>query len=240
MIETILYQQLKAIAIQLEAHRWQNSRGEHFQAAIILMPEQRPILTDLMRNLGYQLSTSKRTIVRIEKKRLPLQIFIHGHEEFTNVSLRTKRSFRSYIANLNEPNPQMLQLRRKRLELSRKGEISTSPTLLEHNLNEEIQRPFRDYILERITKNGDLEVAHRFTAKLRTADKCLITNFVTAGEVLWASLRRIGQKTQDLRLPEGVSVFISHQDRTRTLGKVAQILEKAQENGTLYNDWVLL
>jgi hypothetical protein len=103
-----------------------------------------------------------------------------------------------------------------------------------------MQRPFRDYILERLTKNGDLKAAHLFTAKLSTAERCLITNFATAPEVLWASLRRIGRKTQDLRLPEGVSVFFSHQDRTKPLGKVGPIVEKAKENGWLYGDWVLI
>ena len=241
MSESGLYRQLKAMAIRLEEHRWHNSRGEHSQVAIILKPELRPILAELLRDMGCELSTSERTVIRIETDKQPLQVSIHGHEEFTNVTLRAKRSYRSYMANLDEPNPEMIKLRRKRLKLSRNGENPhASSALLELNLNEEMKRPFRDYILERVTKNGDLEAAHRFTAKLRTADKCLITNFPTAAEVLWASLRRIGMKTQDLRLPEGVSVFMSHQDRTRITGKVGPLVEKAKENGYLYGDWVLI
>lgn len=239
MSDSGLYQQLKAMAIQLEEHRWHNSRGEHFQAAIILKPDLRPILADLLRGLGCELSTSERTVLRVETDTQPLSI--HGHEEFANVTLRTKRSYRSYMVNLDEPNPEMIKLRRKRLELSRKGELPhTSPSLLELNLKEEMQRPLREYILERVTKNGDLETAQRFTAKLRSAESCLITNFATAPEVLWASLRRIGRKTQDLRLPEGISVLMSHNNRTRMVGKVGPLVEKAKENGCLYGDWVLI
>ena len=116
--ESGLYQPLKAMAIQREEHRWYNSRGEHFQAALILKPELRPILADLLRGMGCELATCERTVLRVESDTQQLPLSIHGHEEFANVTLRTKRSYRSYMVNLDEPNPEMIKLRRKRLELS--------------------------------------------------------------------------------------------------------------------------
>lgn len=236
-----LYQRLKTMAVRLEEHSWSNRRGSHFQSAIILKPALRKSLTDLLREFDYELSPEKLSKFKVAIGDKEHSLSIHGHEELTNVNLRLKKSYKSYMANLDEPAPAMLKLRKKRLDQSRSGIISQSNlALLELQFKEEMKRPFRDYILQRISQNGDKDAAKVFIEKLRTSQRCLITNFVTAQEVLWASLRRVGQKTEDLRLPEGVNVFLSQEDRSRPSGKVSALVAKAENRGWLYGDWVIV
>lgn len=229
---------LKAKATKAEELRWTNSRREVLQVGLVFRPEDLQAVLDLVNKPG----------IRGEKKDLeftapvaghPTRIYLHAESIFERVSLSRKKSFKSYRTSLDAPVPERVNYLKAALKKSRAGQLpGRPPTLLEELIKEAGKDTLRSKIARKIDKlpKERAEILHHH---LSTAQHCLITNYQSAPENLWATLRGETQSRQ-LRLPNGVSIFFSRERSDRNVGRVGKEIEKAEREGRVIGEYVLL
>jgi hypothetical protein len=230
--------QLKAKAIKAEELRWKNSRREVLQVGLVFRPEELQDVLDLIKKIGFQ-GEKKDLEFTIPVAGHPTRFFLHAESIFERVSLSRKKSFKSYRASLDAPVPERVNYLKAALKKSRAGQLpGRPPALLEELIKEAGKETLRSKIARKINKLPK-EQAAALRHRLSTAQHCLITNYQSAPENLWATLR--GEtRSRQRRLPNGVSIFFSRERSGRSIGRVGKEIDKAKSEGRVIGEYVLL
>jgi len=233
-----LLEQLKAKAAKAEELRWRNSRREVVQVGLVFRPDAFQDVLDLLQMAGIAGEEKDIEFTASVDAQLT-KFFFHAGSIFERVSLSRKKSFKSYQASLDAPAPERINYLKAELKKSREGRLpGRPPTLVEKLIKEASKETLRSKILHKIEGLPE-EQALALQKHLATAKECLVTNYSSAPENLWATLRGETQSRQ-LRLPNGVSIFFSRERSDRTDGRVGKIIEIAMKEGRMIGEFVLL
>jgi hypothetical protein len=233
---------LKTIAIRFEDHSWTNSRGTSSQSALIFKPDDKEKIFSLIKDRSIDdinFNFDKNFDFFVEENNKKYHYFFYGLDIFQRVSLTRKKTYKSYIADLDAPIRERINYLKSELRRSREGKISGRPPLLiEELLKQAEQRTLRQQIEEGLNKFSEMEY-QKFIKTLSKSKKCLISNFLLAPEYLWGNLIKKQNDSEYRRLPLGISLFFSNEINMKHTGKIFKLIDAAIKNELALGDYFL-
>jgi hypothetical protein len=233
---------LKSKAIRFEDHSWTNSRGTNSQSALIFKPQDKEKIFFLIKERisnEIDFNIAKDFDFWIEENTKKSHYFFYGLEVFQRVSLSRKKTYKSYIADLDAPIRERINYLKAELRKSREGKIlGRPPLLIEELLKQAEQRTLRQQIEETLNKFSDMEY-QEFRQALLKSKKCLISNFLSAPEYLWGNLIKIQNDLEYKRLPIGISLFFSNEINEKHTGKIFKLIDASMKKELALGDYFL-
>ncbi|MBX9703402.1 MAG: hypothetical protein K2X39_04550 [Silvanigrellaceae bacterium] len=231
---------LKTMAIRFEDHSWTNSRGKNSQSALIFKPEDKEKIFSLVKErVSDDIDFAKDFDFWIEENNKKFHYYFYGLEIFQRVSLSKKKTYKSYIADLDAPIRERINYLKAELRKSREGKIfGRPPLLIEELLKQAEQKTLRQYIEESLKHFSDKEY-QAFRIALLKSQKCLISNFLSAPEYLWGNLVKNKNNTEYKRLSMGINLFFSNEINEKNTGKISKIIEASIKNELALGDYFL-
>ncbi|KAB8033588.1 hypothetical protein [Fluviispira multicolorata] len=242
MNNTSLLSLLKSLSYRFEEHKWTNTRGEIFQAALLFKPEQKEEVFSIIKNEfndGYD-KNENFTFFYLEKNQNKKQkFFYNGKDIYDRISLSKKKTYKSYIADLDAPVRERINYLRAELKKARDGKIiGRPPLLIEELLKQAEKRTLRQHIEENLDKLPIKEYKE-FRIKIKNSNKCLVTDYLDAPEYIWANMKKNNNLIEYNRLQIGVNLFFSLDKNDRNNSKVSNLIKQAIKDNSIFKDYIL-
>ncbi len=243
MNNTSLLSLLKSLSYRFEEHKWTNTRGDIFQAALLFKPEQKEEVFNIIKNeLNDDYDKNENfTFFHLEKNQNKKQkFFYNGKDIYDRISLSKKKTYKSYIADLDAPVRERINYLRAELKKAREGKIiGRPPLLIEELLKQAEKKTLRQHIEESLDKLQKDEYKE-FQIKIKNSNKCLVTDYLDAPEYIWANMKKNNNLIEYNRLQIGVNLFFSLDKNNKCNSKIFKLVEHAKENRSIFQDYILL